>query len=415
VKKTTAILLILLLSSTSVGCSRLAAELPLPSAAKVDQPISASGIIQAEEVSVTAELGGQVVAVLVQEGAEVAAGAPLILLDDVLIMAKIHQAEAALATARAELEKTRAGPRPAVVRAAEAALAQATAVRQGAKQVWQNAKLMLDNPQELRLRIEEARTQLFLAEQGVEQARANLAKARNLRDTYPDPSSERYIHNFLVGAAEEEVKAAERDRDATQAALHGLLRMLADPLPLKAEVRAAEAAHRKAEAAVEVAEASVVAARAQARPEELALREAQIEQAEAALEVLRVQQAKLTLKAPRSGLVTRVTVHPGETSLAGTAAMTIADLNHVELKIYVQERDLGRVWLGQGAQVTVDTFPGRIFEGHVIHIASKAEFTSKSLETADERAQTVFAVRISLPNPDHALKPGMPADARLGE
>jgi hypothetical protein len=95
--------------------------------------------------------------------------------------------------------------------------------------------------------------------------------------------------------------------------------------------------------------------------------------------------------------------------------MTIGSLDPVRLTVYISEADIGRVRLGQAAEVTVDSFPGRVFQGTVTFIAQKAEFTPRNVQTRDERATTVFAVRIELPNADYALKPGMPADVVLVE
>ncbi len=117
----------------------------------------------------------------------------------------------------------------------------------------------------------------------------------------------------------------------------------------------------------------------------------------------------------RAGLVTQVVVHRGEVALPGTPLMEIADLREVTLTVYVSTPDLGRVRLGQAVQVSVDSFPGRVFEGRVTRIADQAEFTPKTVQTQEERVNTVFAVEISLANPDGALKPGMPADAAFSE
>jgi HlyD family secretion protein len=81
------------------------------------------------------------------------------------------------------------------------------------------------------------------------------------------------------------------------------------------------------------------------------------------------------------------------------------------LKIYVSEEELGKVKLGQKADVTVDSFKDRTFEGKVIYISPEAEFTPKNIQTQDERTKLVFAVKIELKNPHFSLKPGMPADA----
>jgi len=78
--------------------------------------------------------------------------------------------------------------------------------------------------------------------------------------------------------------------------------------------------------------------------------------------------------------------------------------------VYVPEDRYGQIQLGQTAQVSVDSFPGRAFEGQVRAIANQAEFTPRNSQTVEGRKDTVFAVRLSIANPDQALKPGMPAD-----
>ena len=90
--------------------------------------------------------------------------------------------------------------------------------------------------------------------------------------------------------------------------------------------------------------------------------------------------------------------------------MALANLDQVTLTVYVPEADLGQVALGQSVQVTVDAYPDA-FAGTVSHIASQAEFTPRNVQTQEERVHMVFAVKVSLENPDLRLKPGMPADA----
>jgi multidrug resistance efflux pump len=95
----------------------------------------------------------------------------------------------------------------------------------------------------------------------------------------------------------------------------------------------------------------------------------------------------------------------------GAALLTLADLDQVRLVIYVPEDQIGRVHLGQPFDVSVDGFPGRVFSGRVIYTSPQAEFTPKNVQTRDARVNQVFAVKLALDNPEHALKPGMPADA----
>ena len=85
------------------------------------------------------------------------------------------------------------------------------------------------------------------------------------------------------------------------------------------------------------------------------------------------------------------------------------------LEVYVPENRVGMVQLGQPVTVTVDAYPDRAFTGTVDFISSRAEFTPQNVQTQAERVNMVFAVKVRLPNPDHALRPGMPADAALSE
>jgi multidrug resistance efflux pump len=121
-----------------------------------------------------------------------------------------------------------------------------------------------------------------------------------------------------------------------------------------------------------------------------------------------------TLEAPISGMVLERPIHLGEVALPGAPLMTLADLDNVTLTVYVPEDQLGQVQLGQTVSVTVDSYPDRTFTGTLVFVSSQAEFTPKNVQTREERVNMVFAVKVHLPNPGHLLKPGMPADAVIG-
>jgi len=173
----------------------------------------------------------------------------------------------------------------------------------------------------------------------------------------------------------------------------------------------AKAQYERAEAAVQTAQAQLEALKAGATQEQIAVVEAQVKQAQAAADLLKVQLDKMTLTAPTSGLVMERTVHRGEMAAAGATLMTIANLDEVTLTIYIPEDEIGKVKVGQTVEVSVDSFPDKVFEGRVSYIASEAEFTPKNVQTKKERVNMVFAIKVKIPNPAHELKPGMPADA----
>ena len=100
-------------------------------------------------------------------------------------------------------------------------------------------------------------------------------------------------------------------------------------------------------------------------------------------------------------------------SEAGTPIVTLADLDHVWLRAYVNETDIGKVRYGQSVAVTTDTYPGKTYRGRISFISSRAEFTPKSVETHAERVTLVYRIRIDIENTTHELVPGLPADARI--
>ena len=103
----------------------------------------------------------------------------------------------------------------------------------------------------------------------------------------------------------------------------------------------------------------------------------------------------------------------GEVVLAGREVFSLADLTKVELKIFVDETEIGKVKPGQKVEVRTDTFPDKRYNGNVSFISPEGEFTPKMIQTHKERVKLVYLVKVAIPNPHLELKPGMPADAWL--
>jgi multidrug resistance efflux pump len=218
-----------------------------------------------------------------------------------------------------------------------------------------------------------------------------------------------------VKAAEAALAGAVASKEGAEATLAALEALRRNPLAIASQVHMAKAQYEMAAAGVGVAKAKVDELQAGVTAEEAGVAEAQVAQAKAAVRALEAQMAKMTLRSPIGGVVTSRSAHAGEAAMAGATLLTIANLDEVKLTIYVPEDELGRVYLGQEVGVEVDAYPGRVFPGKVSYISQEAEFTPKNVQTEKERVNMVFAVKVRLPNPDHLLKPGMPADAYLVE
>ncbi len=377
---------------------------------------TASGFIEGEEIAIAAEVGGRIEAITVDEGARVTAGQELVRLERSLLDAQIAQAQAAVETAQAQLAQVKAGARPEEIRQAEAALVQAIAARDGAQRAWENARAARANPQELDARLAAAEAQVKTAKFQLDSARANANAARVRVDAIGGVEQTRVEGKVIV----EQWAAAEAAAQTAQAAYEGavkgwqiLLDMRKNPLTLDAQVDAAKAQFDASAAAVSVAQARLDALRAGATKEQVAIAEAAVKQAQAALGVLQAQTNKMTLKSPVSGIVTRRAAQPGEIATPNAMLLGITNLETVKLTIYVPETRIGQIKIGDEIPVKVDAFPDKTFIGKVIFIASQAEFTPRNVQTKAERVNTVFAVRVQIPNPNMELKPGMPADAML--
>ena len=434
-----------------------------------DEALTASGVIEAYTVAVVAETPGTIQEFVAREGDEVQQGEVVIRLDDDLYRANLERTASYVALAKANLAVLEAGPRPEEIAAAQAQLRMAEAKRDAAKTAWENAIIARDHPQELDVQITAAKAQVEIAEGQLKAAlgtkdstEAGWGYAVRLRDRLPDTWSYTFnpadlgidivfgtpwgswdptIPDFLKfditvsgntpegvkravdtqarladfgrWLAWEDVHIAQAELDGAKARLRILQDIKAHPLEANLQVNAAKAQYDLAETEVASARARLDGLLAGTPKEQIDAAKAQVKQAEAAHEALQVQVDKMTLRAPTSGIVLSRAARAGEVAIAGRTLMTIGDLDRMTLVVYVRAADLGRVRLDQPVAVTVDSYPGRIFTGRVVHIADQAEFTPRSVETKDSRAETVFAVRIALDNPDHALKPGMPADAQL--
>jgi HlyD family secretion protein len=224
----------------------------------------------------------------------------------------------------------------------------------------------------------------------------------------------------LAGSRKEEIAQAE----AALAAVEAEAKRLADDyrrqealfhrevIP-KQKYDAARAAYDTSSAQVRQAREALALVRKGPRRERIDQARAKRGEAEAVLTQATTRFGYATLLSPVAGLVMAKNIEPGEQVAAGTPVVTIGELDSVWVRAYINETDLGRVKVGQKARVTTDTWPGKAYDGIVTFISSEAEFTPKNVQTQKERVKLVYRVKITIPNPNMELKPGMPADAEI--
>jgi HlyD family secretion protein len=406
-----------------------------------DKGVEASGVIQADSVSIASEFGGRIAEIPVAEGQRVFAGDLLVQLDTQQLDAQIEVMDATIELAKAALAQAKAGARPGQIAIARAQLSQAQAGCVAAQQAVSDTQVLVKNPQDINLqiavtqaKIESLQHQLdkavaqksvvqvysdnyWNAVKKIEKAEQKMDDAKipeALRPKLPGFSVEQNLVPNSLRQAEDSVSAASAQKDGAEATLAQLYTQRANPQALKTRVDEAQSALAQAAAQVAAAQAQLAGLEAGATPEQIAALETRVAQAQAGRDALVTQRGMMRITSPISGTVMEIIAHPAEVAAQGATLLTLADTGNVILTVYVPETLVGQVHLDQPAQVTVDSFPGRTFVGRVSYISDKTEFTPRNVATQVERVNLVFAVEIRIANDDGALKPGMPADAKFG-
>jgi HlyD family secretion protein len=358
-----------------------------------NQAIRLSGNIELTQVDISFKIPGKLIERAVDEGQAVKKGMVLGRLDDAQLLRQREREQAGVA-------------------AAEAALRQVlTAVE------FQKASLAADT--ELRhaeVRAAEARLRDLLAgarRQEIEQARAALDEARTeeQRATADWDRAQRLYKSDDISRAQYDQFQARYQAASAMARQAGERLALVQEGPRPEEIEAARAQLERARAALRLSQAAALELKR--REQETDSRRAEIERARAQLAMTQTQLDDSVAVAPMDGVVLSKAAEVGQVVAAGTAILTLGDLEHPWLRAYINETDLGRVKLGARVRVTTDSFPGKVYWGRVSFVASDAEFTPKQIQTAEERVKLVYRVKIELPNPDHELKSNMPADAEI--
>ncbi|HEY0467450.1 MAG TPA: efflux RND transporter periplasmic adaptor subunit [Polyangiaceae bacterium] len=342
------------------------------------KPYEWSGTVEARTISVGSRAGGRVKEILAREGEQVQAGQALLLLEPGDYPAQLMQAKAQLAQWQANLEKLQQGARPeelAEARAramtAKAALAQAVA---GSR------------PEE----VAASEAHLAVQEVAVEKAKLNADRAHALERTGATARVD-------VDNADMELKGAIALRDAMQHQLQ----------ELKNGSRRTEVAQAQARDMEQTASARLVAAGS--RTEDLKAAQALVDGAQGRVDQILVMMDELMVKAPLPARIEALDLRPGDILAPNATAAVLLEEKQLFVRIYVPETLLGHVKLGQAVPVSVDSFPDQRFQGVVEHINGVGEYSPRNLQTADERADQVFATRVGLRSGFDQLRAGMAA------
>ncbi|HEY5948345.1 MAG TPA: HlyD family efflux transporter periplasmic adaptor subunit [Kofleriaceae bacterium] len=346
------------------------------------RPFEWAGTVEARAVTVASRTGGRVKQVLVREGDRVQPNQPLIILEPGDLEAQRAIAQAQLEQMKAALDKLEKGARPEEI-------AQAKARAAGA-----NAALAETRHGSRGEEIAAAEAQVAQVQALVDKAQLDSDRAHRLLASEAIPKAE-------ADAADTALRTAKAQRDAQQKRLD--------------QLRAGARAEEKAQAAARAQEAQAAANLVIAGPrvEDMRAAAAQVSAAQGRLDQLAILIDELTIRAPAAARIESLDLRPGDLLAPNAPAATVLEDDQLYIRLYVPETQIGRIKVGQEVPITVDSFGDRTFKGKVEHINARGEYSPRNLQTADERADQVFAVRITLLEGKDDLRAGMAATVRV--
>ena len=365
--------------------------------------IAASGSIEATQSDVASKVEGRLTQLRVHDGEAVRKGQVLAVLESLDPTLKLDQARAALGAALAQVLAARAA-----YRLQEATYA-ATLAKAGEGVAIARSNLGTASES---YGIERRVTALAL-----DQAQAQLLAARA---TYARTKLDYERDQNLVATGDIAEQVLDDARNA-YASASAQLQAQSDAVALaRANLRNVQIRHFGVLASRSQqgqAQASFQSARAERelvrqRAAQLADAQAQAAQARAQVGLASDLVRETDLIAPFNGVVLSHNFEVGDLIEPGAAVLTIGDLLHPYLYVYVSESDLPHIKTGMAADATLDGMPGKVFHGRVTEIATNAEFTPENVQTKAERIDyLVFRVKIQFTDASGTLKPGLPADA----
>lgn len=396
--------------------------------------ISITGTLQAKEIPLASKVGGRIAHVFVQEGDTVKTGQALVEFDLSELDARRQQLLAAIAASQSQLLELKNGPRKEEIAKARAAATQALKQWEMLKTGYRPEDIARVSAQR-----REAQANLDLLRHGfrkeeIEQARALMDETRTEAD-WAHTDYERYKGLAAVGAVSsrqaDELKsqwdAGEQKYAAAREAYNKMLKG-----PRQEEIEAAgqrlsaleqqEALMKKGprQEEIEMAHAQYLQARAALNLLLQGTRFEQIQRAEADLSVSKARLAELEASllerkicSPADAEVSVMDLHSGEVFTANHTLATLTRLDEIWTRVYIPERQMARVRVGQQVEIKVDAYPGETFQGKVVQIPDIAEFTPRNVQTPEERSAQVFGIKVSVDNKGHRLRGGMNAEVIL--
>jgi HlyD family secretion protein len=322
--------------------------------------LTASGTLEARNISVGSKVGGRISKVLVAEGDKVQPGQVLVTFEDSELNARLLQAQGRYEQAKANYQKLVHGSRPEDI-------AEAKATGKASE------------------------SEIFAARATVNRAESDLWNAQQNWERNKKLVADGVVSQQAADDAEMRYKSAKAD--------------------LKNAQDAAAAAESKASATKAAEERTVRGSRA----EDIAFAKADLLSAEGALKEQQTLWDEREVKSPSFATVEVLDIRPGDLLPANAAIAKLLEADQFFLVVYVPQDQIGRVQVGQQAEVYVDSFPKQAFHAKIEQIRQEAEFLPRNVQTKEERKHQVVGVKLRVDNSENKLRAGISADVKFVE
>ena len=322
-------------------------------------PLTASGTLEARNITVGSKAGGRVSRVLANEGDHVKPGQVMVEFEDAELGARLLQARGRFQQAQANLAKMEHGSRPEEIAEARASGASGYPAHE-----------------------------LEVAQAELAQAQADAVQAQRDYQRYRTLAAEGVVSRQLLDQAQaryDSTRAAVETRRHAIAAAQGRL-------------QAASAVEQRVQHGF--------------RREDIAAARAELTSAEGDLKEAETMWEERVVKSPANAVVEVLDIRPGDLLPPNAGVAKLLESDQLFVMVYVPENLIGAVRVGQAAAVTVDAYPDS-FSAKVEQIRQRAEFLPRNVQTREEREHQVIGVKLRVDNRDSKLRPGISANVRF--
>ena len=356
-----------------------------------------SGRIEGYETDIGAKVAGRIESVAVREGDQVQKDQVIVKLDDAEIQAQLKGTDARLDATEKQAEQAR------------------LQINFLQSQILENQLILQQSLGDAKGRIFQAESTLASSQAQFNQAIAQLEQAKaELR--LAQVNRDRYTQLVKEGAVTKQ--QFDQTQTTYETAVSTVKSRLAAVVSFQKLIDSAQGQLTQAKSTglnplIRNSQLSGLRTQLAQTRLKLAAAQADVANAKASRQETQAKIANLNVVSPINGVVISRNVEPGTVVSIGKTLLTVIDPNTVYLRAFIPEKEIGKVYIGETAQIFLDSAPKTPLSAKIAAIDTQASFTPENIYFQQDRVKQVFGVKISIDQPAGLAKPGMPADAEI--